>query len=50
MRLMGVGEFLLHLFLFVRKGGRKWKRWSKIERKGVKRMVGEVDGGVRKKV
>ena len=26
------------------------KRWSKIERKGVKRMVGEVDGGVRKKV
>ena len=26
------------------------KRWSKIERKGVKRMIGEVDGGVRKKV
>lgn len=50
MKVMGVGEFLLHLFLFVRKGGRKWKRWSKIERKGVKRMVGEVDGGVRKKV
>ena len=26
------------------------KRRSKIERKGAKRMVGEVDGGVRKKV
>ncbi|NSF17089.1 hypothetical protein G4434_00645 [Coprococcus comes] len=26
------------------------KRRSKIERKGVKRMVGKVDGGVRKKV
>ena len=93
MKVMGVGEFLLHLFLFVRQGRRKWKtnrfvfhfllafqdkrelndlggerfpqsssgcgdasgsviqkRWSKIERKGVKRMVGEVDGGVRKKV
>ena len=80
MRLMGVGEFLLHLFLFVfhfllafqdkrelNDLGGEWfpqpssgcgdasgsviqKRWSKIERKGVKRMVGEVDGGVRKKV
>lgn len=40
MKVMGVGEFLLHLFVLC----------ARNERKGAKRMFGEVDGGVRKKV